>query len=359
MKTTVSSIATQLKKGQRLVDDSLCLAPGGCTIRLRSNSALLLKTLKAYFSHVVIDPVEAEIDLVAIDSEPLDLGVTLTDWPREPGKQGRKDAVLELSGGRLILKVRTGMLFLQSESERIAAGPCLQYDNQLINFINAQYMNWLQHRQWLICHAAGLVYRGHALAFAGFSGGGKSTLMLHLLGCDGFSYLTNDRLFIRSSGQTVEAAGIPKLPRINPGTIVHNSRLHSLLSEQQRERLLKLPDDELWELEEKYDVLVESLYGVDRIVQQAPLKVLFILNWQRESRQPVDIHRVELNGRRELLGAIMKSPGPFYQYADGHFHQSNTPFNEAAYLALLDRVTVYEVTGGVDFAALSQRVVEL
>jgi|GEM_PF-3698129 len=47
----------------------------------------------------------------------------------------------------------------------------------------------------------------------------------HRLDRDGVSYLTNDRLFVRSSPDGVEAVGIPKLPRINPpGTIVRNSR---------------------------------------------------------------------------------------------------------------------------------------
>jgi hypothetical protein len=47
----------------------------------------------------------------------------------------------------------------------------------------------------------------------------------HRLYRDGVSYLTNDRLFVRSGPDGVEAVGIPKLPRVNPsGKIVHNSR---------------------------------------------------------------------------------------------------------------------------------------
>ena len=90
-------------------------------------------------------------------------GPEFIDWAREPGKTGRKDSYLDLDGGRLVRKVRTGMVFLQSAGERIAAGPCLRYDNQVINFINAQYMNWLQNQGWLICHASGLVTGGRCL----------------------------------------------------------------------------------------------------------------------------------------------------------------------------------------------------
>jgi HprK-related kinase B len=247
------------------------------------------------------------------------------------------------------------MVFLQSERHRIAAGPCRKYDNQVINFINSQYMNWLQNRGWLICHAAGLVYRGKCLGIAGFSGGGKSTLMLQLLDNDEVSYLTNDRLFIHAGSGQIMARGIPKLPRINPGTIVHNQKLHSLIPAEQREALLQLPAGELWELEEKYDVHIDRVYGPGRIMPEAPLAAFLILDWQRGSEMELEVERVDLAARHDLLGALMKSPGPFYQYPDGTFLQDTTAFDEAAYLAALENVAVYVATGRVDFSALSER----
>ena len=51
----------------------------------------------------------------------------------------------------------------------------------------------------------------------------------------------------------------------------------------------------------------------------------------------------------------MKSPGPFYQYADGHFHADDTAFDHAAYLQALQGVPVFEVTGRIDFPAISER----
>jgi HprK-related kinase B len=293
--------------------------------------------------------------VVAVDRDPPDLGVEFVDWTREPGKTGRKDAYVDLDGSRLVLKVRTGMLFLQSEAHRIAAGPCIEYDNQVINFINAQYMNWLQHRGWLICHAAGLVRNGRTLGIAGFSGGGKSTLMLRLLDHESVAYLTNDRLFVRREADGIGATGIPKLPRINPGTIVHNRTLHGLIEAPERERLLALPPDELWQIEDKYDVFVAEIYGAGRILPAAPLGAFLVLNWQRDSGQPLKVTRIDLDARRDLLlGAIMKSPGPFYQYADGHFLADTDPLDIDAYLDVLREVAVYEATGGVDFDALTR-----
>ena len=238
----IQQAAAALQGDAVLCDDTLALRLGKCRIDMRSNSPELLAELGDYFAHVVV-PFDASADMqvVAIEREVADVGVEFTDWAREPGKTGRKDAYYDLPDARLILKVRTGMLFLQSASLRMAAGPCRRYPNQVINFLNAQYMNWLQNRDFLICHAAGLVFRGCAFGIAGFSGGGKSTLMLRLLDHDEVNYLTNDRLFIRANGDAPKAIGIAKLPRVNPGTIVHNPALHSLISPQQREQLLALP----------------------------------------------------------------------------------------------------------------------
>lgn len=338
-------------------DDILPLRLGDCGIHVRSNSPELLAGLGDYFAHVVAPLEEApDMEVIAIERKAANLGVPFTDWAREPGKAGRKDACFDLPQGRLVLKVRTGMLFLQSKSRRIAAGPCRRYPNQVINFLNAQYMNWLQNRDFLICHAAGLVYHGQAFGIAGFSGGGKSTLMLRLLDHEEVDYLTNDRLFIRASPGAPQAVGIAKLPRVNPGTIVHNRRLQGLITPEKRQQLLALPPDELWRLEEKYDVDVARVYGPDRIVQKAPPGAFIVLNWDRESDKPPEVAQVDLAQRRELLGAIMKSPGPFYQYPDGSFFQDTTALDEQTYLDALLGVVVYEVRGGVDFDAVTDTI---
>lgn len=355
MSDIVEAEALALQDGVPLCTDELYIDPGECRLRLRSNSAQLLEELADYFSHVAAEAGAAEIDIIAIERDAPELGVDFIDWKREPGKSGRKDAYVDLPNGRLVRKVRTGMVFLQSQRYRIAAGPCRKYINQLINFINSQYMNWLQNRGWMICHAAGLAWRGKGLGIAGFSGGGKSTLMLHLLDNDEVSYLSNDRLFVHAgSGQTL-ARGIPKLPRINPGTIVHNQRLHSLIPAQQREALLQLPAAELWELEEKYDVHIDRVYGPGRILEEAPLAAFLILDWKHDSDRELGVEQVDLSAHRDLLGALMKSPGPFYQHPDGSFQEDTAVFDESAYLDTLEDVAVFVARGRVDFSALSER----
>jgi HprK-related kinase B len=354
--TDAGDAAARLTHGVPLLDKPLRLTVGECGLSIRSNSRRLLDRLAGYFHHLPKKRTASAIEIVAVESDKLETGLPYIDWRREEGKSGRKDAYVDLSDGRLVLKVRTGMLFLQSEQWRIAAGPCLAYDNQLINFINSQVMNWLQQREWLICHAAGLILNGNAIALAGFSGGGKSTLMLHLMEHPKSRYLTNDRLFIRHQGVGVEAVGIPKLPRVNPGTLVNNPRLAPLIDEKRRGELLELPKQALWELEEKFDVDVEKLYGHHRIDTSTPvpLAALVILNWDREERSPVRLKKIDITRRPALLKAVMKSPGPFYQDALGDFLQDDRPLQPDPYLAMLKPVPVYEVTGRMDFAELSE-----
>jgi len=357
--TDITALKQTLIGDTKQLDEVLDLDLGGYTMRIRSNHLPLLEQLTSYFAHVKSGSTDPDIEILAIEREIVDTGLEFTDWAREPGKTGRKDAYFDIPGARVVLKVRTGMLFLQSEDVRIAAGPCLQYDNQVINYINSQYMNWLQHQGWLICHASGLEINGHGMGMAGLSGGGKSTLMLNLLENDHVNYLTNDRLFVRSSNGGVLARGIPKLPRINPGTIVHNPRLHGLISSERREELLNLPSEDLWVLEEKYDVHVEQIYGPQRISTEADLNAFVILNWHRDAVEETQVTAVDIVQRRELLAALMKSPGPFYQYTDGTFHSDTATFDEQAYLNALDGVTIYEVTGQINFDAVGDQLTQL
>ena len=209
--TDTTTLARLLQGNATLLLDSLDLDLDGYIIRIRSNHAPVIERLADYFSHVPRATAKPDIEILAIEREVFDPGLEFTDWAREPGKSGRKDACYDIPGARVVLKVRTGMLFLQSAELRIAAGPCRQYDNQVINFINSQYMNWLQQHDWLICHAAALCAGEHGLAIAGFSGGGKSTLMLHILERDRTAFLSNDRVFIRRGGEGLQMRGIAKL----------------------------------------------------------------------------------------------------------------------------------------------------
>lgn len=348
--------AVLLRAGHELVEDVLCLETGGFCLCIRSNSSSFLCKLAGYFEHVVVDACEAELVIEAYDTDVLEVDVDWQDWAREPGKSGKKDAYVELEDGRLLRKVRTGMVFLQSAQARIAAGPCSKLDNQVINFINSQYMNWLQQHGWLICHASGLDIGGKGIGLAGLSGGGKSTLMLGLMDKPDVRYVTNDRLFIRRSEGYVKARGIPKQPRINPGTIVHNPALHGLIDAARRAELLALPQQTLWHLEEKYDVIIGKVYGEDRIEEEMRLSGFLVLNWSHDSSQATHLDEVDLETREDLLPAIMKSPGPFMQFEDGTMYRDSQAPDKKLYIEALLGVTILEASGRVDIPLLQKKL---
>ena len=338
-----------------LQPESLCLKLLDYSLRVRSNSGPFSQRMQHYFSHVRVPSCDhARAQVTAIDRDIVDAGVEFLDWKREPGKTGRKDAIHDFQGGRLVQKVRTGMLFLQSDQELIAAGPCIDYDNQVINFINSQFLNWLQHDGYALCHASALSRNGHGLAIAGLSGGGKSTLMLNLLEDDATQFVTNDRLLVRHQSDETHAVGIPKLPRINPGTIVNNPRLFPLMDQASREKLLQLDKDELWKLEDKYDADISELYGHNRIQHETSLRKFLVLNWQHGAAEKLEVTRVDLEQRPELLAAIMKPSGPFYLDARGSFNRDDNMPEADTYLQALADVEVYEASGCVDFEALGK-----
>jgi HprK-related kinase B len=119
-----------------------------------------------------------------------------------------------------------------------------------------------------------------------------------------------------------------------------------------------MPPAQLWTLEEKYDVHVERVYGPGRICARGSLSAFLVLNWDRDSDSPLRVERVNLAERPELLAAIMKSPGPFYQFADGRFFDDSMSLEQAAYLHNLDAIDIFEASGGVDFEALSKHCLD-
>lgn len=358
MTTTLTKevISQQLIQDQVLLSDVLHLKIGDCRLDLRSNSKALIDKLQHYFSscNVIGDQNTADINMIAIERAAPELDINFIDWKREPGKTGRKDEYVDIPDARVVRKVRTGMVFLQSEEQIIAAGPCVENDNQVINFINSQYMNQLQQQDWLICHASGLVHNEKGLAIAGFSGGGKSTLMLEFMNDSSIAFMTNDRLFIKPLKGQTQMLGIPKLPRINPGTITGNPVLHALMSPQELSDYQAMEKEKLWDIEEKYDVPVKEIYGEQRIKDASPLTAFLILNWRRDSDEAVSLSEVNLAERRDLLGAIMKPSGPFYQDKQGNFQTDEIKFDEDAYLSMLSGIKIYEAHGGINFIKLKE-----
>ncbi|MCZ2721784.1 HprK-related kinase B [Marinomonas sp. 15G1-11] len=329
-----------------------------CHLTVLSNTQALVSELRDYFRSYPQHQATADIEIHLIESSEPAPSYPWADWAREAGKSGRKDSYVDIHKGRLLHKVRTGMVFFQSNMSRLAVGPCLQNINQVVNFINNQYMNYLQQQEHVICHAAAVSINGKGTAVAAFSGGGKSTLMLKLMDHPGAKFISNDRLFLKANSQGVLSRGVPKLPRINPGTILNNPKLLSILDPEEQHSLNRLPQTELWDLEQKYDVMIDQVYGENKIELETQLDTVLLLNWDRKSSDKPLLTKVNPENHKKLIGAIMKSPGPFYQDAKGAFLAGPEIPALEQYLAVLNKVNVYEVSGGVDFDYLAQIYLE-
>lgn len=322
-------------------------------VRLSVHAPEPLRTrLIAYFGETVCAPQPGAALVHLLPGQSLPQEPQWTDWQREGGKSGRKDAVCDLEGTRLIRKVRSGVTFVQAPGVAIALGPLTENESTVINFINTQVLNACLRDGWQLAHAAAVTDGTRTLAISGLSGGGKSTSILRMMDLRGTRFLSNDRVLIKG-GAPARALGIPKHPRINPGTILGNPRLTGMIPDTRATELRALPPAELWDLEEKYDLIIPEVYGPGRMRLDGPLTDFWVLNWARDSDQPTRVAPVALAERPDLLSAIMKSPGPFYQHASGTFEPNGNSPDPAPYLEALQGVTVCEVSGRVDFDALA------
>lgn len=348
MTVTIASLASELSR-VHAPSLRLWLDIGGLAVHLRTNSAPLREELARYFADLVVPPgAHADITVSAIEAEPPRFPLRFEDWPREAGKVGKKERYADTPDGRVVSKTRTGMQFLLSRDELVAVGPCVHNPNQVINFIISQYLGRRLEEGWALCHAAGVAHEGLGLGIAARAGAGKSTLALHLMST-GLSFVSNDRLLIQQSGGLTELAGVPKMPRVNPGTLLNNPDLVAILPPERRAELAQLDAGELWQLEEKYDVIVRNVYGPGRCTYRVPLGALVVLNWNRTSNSPARVERVELGDRRDLLDLIMKSPGVFHRDAGGRGASAASRPEPERYVRALSVVPVYEATGRADF----------
>ncbi|WP_130536767.1 HprK-related kinase B [Thiomicrorhabdus indica] len=348
--------------------------PNAC-YHLKTNSEALMAELARYFGklvtqtptnrvHQTFELNETQQQLELIEQIPW------VDWTREAGKSGRKDAIFDLDYQgqtvRLLHKVKTDMLFVQPaigktndhQPPAMAFGPAESHPNQIINFILTQYLNQHLRQNWLLGHAAALQINNKGIAVAGLSGGGKSTLMLHLLE-SGQHFISNDRVLISPNiTGRLTLRGIPKQPRINPGTIVHNPRLHSLMSDAQRQVFLALPTEELRALEHKFDAPVDEIFWENCYQPETTLDAMIILNWKPVTKEPTQLKITSLTESPYLLPALMKSPGPFYSDAHGNFLKNGVIPTESDYLKYLSKVPVLELNGKVDFSKAKQLVLQ-
>jgi HprK-related kinase B len=362
----------------------------GFRVWLDSNEPELLRAVTEYFvdfRRLDADTLEAAraggelTRITALQADPPDFGGyrTMTIGEYKQSVKGPKEAFFDVIDGRVVHKLRTGMWFLFGRDEHLAIGPCIDNPNQIINFVNNRMIQWSLHRGALLGHASAVcrVEPGspespgsgdlpRAIAIAGLSGMGKSTLSLHMLQDRRLDFLSNDRVMMRpTSAGHVEIEGVPKHPRINPGTILNNPALVGLLAPDEQARLRALPPDELWQLEHKHDGLIGTFFPEQRFFLRARMVGLVLLNWTRGGGETI-ARRIQLpapselrmqgdlraqtdssNRAANLLIALLKQPGVFYLGERGQ----TKPHRISSYVEYLAGVEVLELAGGIDFDA--------
>ena len=105
-------------------------------------------------------------------------------------------------------------------------------------------------------------------------------------------------------------------------------------------------------LEQKYDADISELYGPGRIQHETALHKFLVLNWRHDTNEALQVARVDLSQRKDLLAAIMKPSGPFYMDTRQVFNEDDVSPDASAYLAELEDVVIYEASGKVDFERL-------
>lgn len=322
-------------------------------VTVKSNSKELVDTLKEYYQIFINKPSSQPNKIFTVIESNTKLFDDLKYQIKTPapGKTKIKEKYCTFKDGLIIRKTLTQMTFLTGDHTQIAVGECLKNPNQVINFINNKFIEFKLYPQGLLAHAAGICNHHLGIAIAGFSGMGKSTLALHLLN-ENFDFVSNDRLIVQKLNNTLKMTGVAKYPRINPGTILNNKSLKSLISDQESKQYSKLSLNDLWSLEKKYDATLKQCFPKSQFILENQLNCLFILNWKNDNKTTI-IEKVSLFEKKHLLDAFMKDPGIFY---DPLKRDDMTRFNTLKYLNALRGIDVYEVSGNRNFDSVTNFV---
>jgi HprK-related kinase B len=322
--------------------NGLALHFDNCVIAVEANDPAILTRLQRYFDGFATEIKSADrprSNVIVIEEEPLPPDPRLRPWV-EKGKE----AFVDIQGSRLVRKVRTNVTVSIREDTCISSwtvrGPVSRNFSQLVNVIGNAYGLTLMDRGSAMIHASAVCDQdGHAIAVMGQSGMGKSSVAVRLME-QGFDYISNDRVLLEPSlvEGTVLAHGLPKLPRVNPGTLLDGEHTKIILTPEARDRYESLTREDLWGVEDKYDLEIGRVLG-RRWLLSGKLTAGLVLNW-RHGGEGLMFERLAPGQVLTELKLVAKTFGVF----DPRL-MSRT---DAALTKTANRVPVYRVTGRAD-----------
>jgi HprK-related kinase B len=330
------------------VANGLALHFGECTVAVETEDAAVAAKLRRYFGDFAADLKDGDRPrtlLRVIEEEATEPEEGLIAWT-EKGK----DAFLDLPTGRYVRKMRTGVtISIQEDSWSsiwTMRGPVNHNFSQVINMLGNIYGLNLMDRGSAMIHASAVANpKGHAIAIMAQSGMGKSSVAVRLME-QGFDFISNDRVILEPpiADDGVIAHGLPKLPRVNPGTLLDGEHTRFILDPAAQDRYAALPREELWQVEEKYDLEVDRVLG-RRWLLSGELKAALVLNWHH---QDDGLHLQRLTPSQALteLKHVSKSFGVFDMRLVSR--------SDAALAQTARRIPIYRVTGHANPARLAK-----
>jgi HprK-related kinase B len=332
-------------------EHALALVIGGVPVALDANMPRIAERLRQYFAPYAVPRISTGAPAVhLIQGEPVYDAARLRDVPRRLREQGVKEAFYDAEGFRVVVKRPTGVTVYVAEPDHYVVGDLVRNFNQAVNLVMTVYAKAMLRRGYVMLHASAIVGARDGVAFASASGFGKSTVALALV--ERHQHLvTNDRLFLRASGGAVEMVGVPKKPRVNPGTLLRIRSLSPLVTEEERSRYGAMSPEELWALERKHDVDVDALYGPGTTRLSGLLRAIFVLRWSPLDRG-WNVRTLAPGDRAATLEPLLKSAG-VYDLAPPAAEEQHRLLRGIA-----DAVVVYDVRGRADVDRLADLVLE-
>lgn len=321
----------------------LLLRFGDVVVAVNAEDDRLRERLASYFRGFGANEGALGKPDVKIDASALHSDVALIEFA--PWDARGKDSYADVVGRRFIRKDRTGVLISVNKRHWTIEGDLSRNFSQFVNLVGTAYGLTVLDRGGAMLHASAVTRDGCSLAFIGNSGSGKSSTAVRLLEL-GFDFLSNDRLILEARPKTIIAYGVPKLPRVNPGTLLSGRRTRSLLDTSKRQRYQQLAPEQLRAVEDKYDLDVGAILG-SRWELTSQLGCAIVLAWT-PGGQGLSFQRLDADQALEAMRATAKSFGAF----DRRLSERK----DDALLTAAKRVPVYRVTGQFNPGQLAREI---